>query len=127
MGRKPQTYVDDYVLACAMLSSKTQREAAEKVGINETRFGRLIKTPEYQKALTQARRDMFAITTSKLVQASTKAVEVLTKQLTDKNPYVQYNAASKILQLTGDNIDREEIIERLNRIEEKQAEAEEQC
>lgn len=122
-----KTTVDDYSLAYAVLTSDTQKEAADKVGLSTVVVGKRRKTKEYQKALAEVRREVFQLTTSKLVQASAQAVDVLTKHLTDKNPYVQYNAASKILQLAGDNVDREEIIERLNRIEEKQAEQEEEC
>lgn len=122
-----RTTADDYLLAYAMLTSNTQAEAAEKAGVTTRALSKRIQTNEYKKVLAETRREVFQLTTSKLVQASAQAVDVLTKHLTDKNPYVQYNAASKILQLAGDNVDREEIIERLNRIEEKQAEQEEEC
>lgn len=112
-------------LAVAILTTKTQNEAAEKVGIHTTTISQRRKDKDFQKVLSEMRLKMFQESTSLLVSASYKAVETLVEMLKDDNSYSRYNAASKILQLAGENLDREELLNRIIAIEEKQEQAEE--
>lgn len=116
--------VDNETLALCLLTSRTDGEAAEKVGMSKSAVCQRKKTREYQEAFSKVRMEYFQACTTLLVQASTEAVQVLIDMLHEDNAFSRYNAAQKILQLTGENIDREEILKRINAIEAKQEESE---
>ena len=117
--------IDNTTFAMAVLTTKTQDEAAEKLGVTAQTVTKRKKSKEYQKEFSRLRLMMFQESTRLLVSASVQAVETLVEMLKDENSYSRYNAASKILQLAGENLDREELLNRIIAIEEKQEQAEE--
>jgi hypothetical protein len=93
------------------------------LGVSKQTVSRRTSQPEFKEKLSLYRKQSLESTSAKLVKASQKAVEVLYNLLASKNEMTRYSAASRILTLANDCIDRVEIVSRLDKLEQLQKEA----
>jgi hypothetical protein len=69
----------------ALLSNRTIEEAARAVKVTPKTLYRWLKEPEFDAAYRQARRDAFGQCVARLQHASSAAVSVMLKVLTDSS------------------------------------------
>lgn len=82
----------------AILESRTYRQAAKSLGINECTIYEWLKNPEFRSAVNDALGDCVQATVLTLAQASVEAANALRKQLASKNPSPsKISAAATIL------------------------------
>jgi hypothetical protein len=80
-----------------------------------------MKDSDFRKKLFEYRKQRLDCVNTKLIQASEQAVDVLVSLLKSDNEISQYNASSRILSLSGDFIDRQDIIARIDKLETTEA------
>lgn len=115
------TRIRDDELILALLTSKSNREASKKLGCAEMTISRRTNTPQFKKKFRDYRKKLLENVNSKLVNSSSEAVDVLVELLHSKNELTRYNASQKILSLAQDFITLEDLLERIDRLEQAQA------
>jgi hypothetical protein len=113
--------LSDELLLSALLSCKTQTEAAEQLGISKQTISRRMKDNDFREKLFAYRKQKLECINTKLVQASEQAVDVLIGLLKSDSEISRYNSASRILSLSGDFTDRTDIIRRIDELETTEA------
>lgn len=113
LARKLKT--EDLLLA--MLTSKSQKEAAEILGVTEQTICKRIKEKDFKEQFSNYRKQIVDSTSTRLVNSSQKAVDVLVDLLDSESEITRYNASSKILQITNDYVSMQDIIMRLDKLE----------
>ena len=115
-------------LILALLQQPGLEKAAAIVGISTATAWRISKTPEFQEAYRQARRDAFTQTLGRLQQAAGAATSTLMRIMLDPATPAgsRVRAADSILAHAADALDSEDIQVRLTKLEqvEKQGEKE---
>lgn len=87
----------------ALLSSETVSAAAEKAGMSRQHLYRLLRDPDFQRALRQARSVVHAHAMSRLCALSSKAVSVLESALNDGGvSKTRFLAAKAVLELASE-------------------------
>ena len=109
--------VTDEELMLALLNSPTQKQAAALLGVTEQTISKRIKEADFQKRFSELRRKMLDSVSSELTKASYAAANKLVEFLDSKNEQLRYSACCKILQLANDTVALNEIIQRLDRLE----------
>lgn len=109
----------DKEIGLTLLTSSTQKQAANKLGITEQTLIKRMKNPSFQAEYTELKKKSFDIAFSELVKATNQAVTVLQELLNSKKEYIRYKAASKIIELTANAIIINDITERLERLEQE--------
>lgn len=109
--------VTDEELMLALLNSPTQKQAAALLGVTEQTISKRIKEADFQKRFSELRRKMLDSVSSELTKASYAAANKLIEFLDSKNEQLRYSACCKILQLANDTVALNEIIQRLDRLE----------
>jgi hypothetical protein len=109
--------INDDDLLLALLTTKSQTEAAEALGINKQTISRRVNKPEFKAKFTEFRKQMLDKVNTQLVNSSSKAVQVLVELMNSRNEMTRYNASSRILSLAQDYISMQDIVERLDRLE----------
>lgn len=117
MARKLQ----DDELVVALLTSKSQTEAAEKLGVSKQTITRRMKNPTFKEMFTAYRKGILDNVNTQLVNSTQKAVDVLVELMKSKNEMTRYNASSRILSLAQDYISMQDIIERMDKLEQSQS------
>lgn len=104
----------------AMLTSRTVEEATEKADITRNTAYRYLNNDEWQKEYRQKRNELTDTLTSHLLQLGTQAIETLKENMVDPDatPATKNTTAKTILDYIYSNYDREQIIERLEQLEE---------
>lgn len=92
--------VDDKTLLALCLTGKTQTEIAKTLGMTKTQICRRINTESFQIMLSDYRKRMLDGILTDLTANAQKSVKTLVKLLDNDNPFVQFNAASKILSMS---------------------------
>lgn len=102
-----------------MLTSKTVEEAYEKAGITRNTAYRYLKNDEWQEEYRNKRNELTDTLTSQLLQLGTQAVQTLRENLNDPDatPATKNTTAKTILDYIYSNYDREQIVERIEEIE----------
>ena len=113
LARKLKT--DDLLLA--MLTSKSQRDAAKLLGVSEQTICKRIRAADFKEKFSEYRKGILDATRTRLINNSVKAVDVLISLLDSESEVTRYNASSKILQITNDYISMQDIVRRLDEIE----------
>ena len=115
-------------LILALLQQPGLEKAAAIVGISTATAWRISKTPEFQEAYRQARRDAFTQSLGRLQQAAGAATSTLMKIMVDATAPAasRVRAADCVLAHAADALDSEDIQVRLTKLEqvEKQGEKE---
>ena len=116
--------VDDKTLLALCLTGKTQTEIAKTLGMTKTQICRRINTDDFQTMLSDYRRRVLDGILTDLTANAQKSVATLVKLLDNENPFVQFNAASKILSMAQEYGIQKDImrdIEELKRQSENEA------
>ncbi len=101
-----------------ILSSKTIAEGLKKAKIGKTTYYAWLKLPEYKQELNHIKKEIVEQALNELKVSTTKAVHVITNLLSSKNEYIQLRTAIKILEFTEKFMEQEEIIARIDKLEE---------
>lgn len=115
MARKK---IYDEQIIQALLLNSTQKDTADSLGITPQTLSKRINRPEFKNKLALIRKQQIEIVNNRLVNASTQAVDNLVDLLNSDNEYSRYNASCKILNLAKDYISIEDILTRLEALEE---------
>ena len=91
--------IDDNTLLAMCLAGQTQTQIANELGMTKAQICRRINTDEFQTMLSQYRKRVLDGILTDLTANAQKSVKTLVKLLDNKNPFVQFNAASKILSM----------------------------
>ncbi len=113
LGRKKEQAI------VALLSHRNIEEAARAVGISATTLQRWTKDPEFDAAYREARRTAFSQSLGRLQQASSAAVTILFKIMTDPNASssARVRAAEVVLERTAKAMEIENIDARVAELE----------
>ena len=116
-GAKFQRKLDEAV--AAMLTQRNTEEAARSVGISTATLMRWQKTPEFEAAYRQARRDAVRQSVARLQQGTSAAATTLLKTLIDASTpaSVKVRAAEAILNHANKAIELEDIEVRVMALE----------
>jgi hypothetical protein len=103
----------------ALLTQRNVEEAARSIGIDGSTLMRWLEIPEFKVAYRQARWTAYSQCIARLQQASTAAVTVLLKTMTDPAtpPSTRVRAADSILAHTVKGIETENIEARVADLE----------
>ena len=118
MARK----LSDEDLLVALLTSKSQAEAAQKLGVSKQTVTRRVNVPAFKDKFLQYRKNILDNVNTQLVNGTQEAVNVLIDLLKSKNEITRYNASSRILSLAQDYLSMQDIIDRLDKLEQEQDE-----
>ena len=89
-------------LLSMMLSGQSQADIARELNMSKQQVCRRVNTEEFQTLLSQYRKRILDSVYADLTANARKAVDVLVQLLDNPNPFVQYNAACKILNTLTD-------------------------
>ena len=120
MGTK-KSRLDDNEILCAVLQSSSYADAAKLLGVSKQTISRRMKDEQLKSRVIEIRKDLLDAINMKLIEGATKAVDVLISLMDSENEISQYNSASRILGLTQDIIETQDLI---NQIDKLKAEAE---
>ena len=103
----------------ALISEPSITKAIEKSGIAQKTAYRYLKDKDFFSEYQKLRQDMIGRTTSLLLQASGRAVEVLYEVADDpeKSPYARVQAAKTILEMAYCGMELEDLQTRIERLE----------
>lgn len=102
-----------------ILNSKNITEGLKKAKVSKTTYYAWLKLPEYKQELNRIKKEIVHQALNDLKTSTTEAVQVLKDLLYSDNEYIKLKTAVKVLDFTEKFIEQEEIIERLDKIEEK--------
>lgn len=114
--------LSDEDLLVALLTSKSQAEAAQKLGVSKQTVTRRVNVPAFKDKFLQYRKNILDNVNTQLVNGTQEAVNVLVDLLKSKNEITRYNASSRILSLAQDYLSMQDIIDRLDKLEQEQDE-----
>ena len=114
--------LSDEDLLVALLTSKSQAEAAQKLGVSKQTVTRRVNVPAFKDKFLQYRKNILDNVNTQLVNGTQEAVNVLIDLLKSKNEITRYNASSRILSLVQDYLSMQDIIDRLDKLEQEQDE-----
>lgn len=105
----------------ALLTAPSIEEAAQTAGVSDTTIYRWLKLPEFQAELKEARRQAVNLAISKLQQSTASAVKVLqdVAENEDAPASARVSAARIILDQVLKTVELEEVISRIEKLEEK--------
>ena len=111
--------ITDEQLILAILNNPTQKKAADELGCSQMTVSRRINRTDFRNKLSEKRREIYDSVNNRLVNSSCVAVDVLVSLLESESEYIQYSAATKILQLSQDYITQSDIMTKLEALESK--------
>lgn len=115
MARKK---IDDEKIIFAVLNYPKQKAAADYLGISESTLSKRLADTDLKKQLQTVRKQQIDLLNNKIVVASSKALENIIEMLDSENEYSRYNSSCKILSLAEKFISIEDILSRLEALEE---------
>lgn len=110
--------IDNAKIIFAVLNYHKQKDAADYLGISESTLSKRLADTDLKKQLQTVRKQQIDLLNNRIVVASAKALENLVEMLNSANEYAKYNASCKILSLAEKFISIEDIITRLEALEE---------
>ena len=115
MGKK---YTDEMIVT-AIMTTKTNREAALALGMQERHLYNRLREKPLQDKLDAARSKLTQDVSEQLRQSLTAAVDVLTGVMTDSttSPQVRVNAANSVIQNYMRLTERDTVLSRLEALE----------
>ena len=107
----------------ALLERPTVAEAANSAGIHRATLYKWLKDPDFQAVYREARREALRLTTARLQQISSEAVEALREIVGDRSQQgaSRVGAARVILDYAARMTELEDFGERLARLEEERS------
>ena len=121
-GRKPgeqngkREQLEDRALA-ALLSEPTIAQAAAKADISESTMLRWLADPSFKARYRDARRQVVELAVTNLQQATSDAVEALTRNLTCGVPASEIAAAKAVLDFAVKGVELVDLSERVEQLE----------
>ena len=109
-------HITDEELLNAIMSTGTQKEASELLGISEQTVCNRIQKESFKTLLFTYRRDLFDVTSNRIVSSSKKALETLVALLDSDSEMVRYNTATKILSLGQQYVASQDILKRIDNV-----------
>jgi len=109
----------DAALIAALAGGSTVEDAASAAGVGVATVYRRLKEPEFRARVDGARSEMIGRAVARLADASTAAVDRLTKLLTAESESVQLGAARNILELGAKLREHVDLAERVRALEEQ--------
>ena len=91
--------VDDKTLLALCLSGKTQTQIAQELHMTKTAICRRVNTDDFQTMLSDYRKRVLDGILTSLTANAQKSVDTLVSLLDNDNPFVQLQAACKILSM----------------------------
>ena len=110
--------IDDEKIIFAVLNFPRQKDAADYLDISESTLSKRLANTDLKRKLKTIRKHQIDLLNNKIVVASTKALENLIEMLDSENEYSRYNSSCKILSLAEKFITVEDILSRLEILEE---------
>ena len=110
----------------ALLATGDQGRAAKAAGINPSTLRRwFVGDPAFVNAYAKARREAFALAVAALQRLASKAVACLESVLDDVDapPQCRVGAARTVLELAVKGTETQDVVERLDALEEAAADA----
>ena len=117
MGKK----VSDTTLLSLILTNNSQTQIAEQLGMTKAQICRRIKEPAFQSMLAEYRKKVLDGVLTALTSNSYRSVNTLVELLEDDNPYIRYQAASKILSLSQEYGMQHDILRQIDELKEAQS------
>lgn len=109
--------VSDEELVTAVLNSPNQKEASQLLGITEQTICNRLQSEQVQALLYSHRKAVFDTTSNRIVSASTQALETLIGLLESDSESIRLNASCKLLSLSQEYINQQDIISRVEQLE----------
>ncbi len=94
--------VDDKTLLALCLTGKTQTQIAKELGMTKAQICRRINTDDFQTMLSDYRKKVLDGVLTDLTAHAQKSVQTIVQLLDNENPYIQLQAACKILSMSQD-------------------------
>ena len=94
--------VDDKTLLALCLTGKTQTQIAKELGMTKVQICRRINTDDFQTMLSDYRKKVLDGVLTDLTAHAQKSVKTIVQLLDNENPYIQLQAACKILSMSQD-------------------------
>jgi len=114
-GSRYPTKKHDAVLA--VIQEPTLSEAATRVGVSSSTLNRWRREPEFDRALREARRELFDRALIDLRRAGSQAVQTLVRNLDCGNPGTEIKAATTLVELLMKVAHVEDIEQRIAQLE----------
>lgn len=108
---------DDEAIILALLSSRTQAEAARKLGINSNLISERKQDKEFTAKYDAYKSTLIENTANKLLTSNTQAIDTLVDLLDDNNSSVRVSSAKTILSYAKEYIMLADLDKRLQVIE----------
>jgi len=115
------TKVTDEQIMIHLLNGKTQRQIAEEVGLSVTHVCRRINRPDFQSRMSVYRKQVVDSSLTQLTTHAQKSIQVLAELLDDKNAFVRFNSASRILSLIQDFTAQVDLMKEIQELKEQQS------
>lgn len=115
---------EDEAIILALLSSRTQAEAAKKIGVNSNLISDRKKDAEFIRKYNEYKSTLIESTANKLLSANTQAIDTLVALLNDNNSSVRVASAKTILSYAKEYIMLADLEKRLQAIEQAMKEDE---
>lgn len=115
MGQK----ISDEAILAALLSSPSATTAAKLLHTTKQTVCRRLKSPELREKFEEIRRSALDEAATRLSQTATAAADTLIALLGSSNEMTRLNAASKILSNAATYVDKYDILQRLDRLEDE--------
>ena len=93
-------------------------KTAQKLNLCRQTVAKKVKTPEFQKQLTEYRKNLFQSASQQLLEATTKSSATLIKLLNSKNENIRLQSAVKILNIANDTTVIDDLEQELNSLKE---------
>lgn len=103
----------------ALLESSSIAEAAKKSGLSDKTLRRFLQEPEFKKEYRAARKLLLEENILAMQDLSRTAIETLTNSLTCENPAVALRAAMFVVEQTRRDFETNDILERLEVLEDE--------
>lgn len=107
--------IDNEQLLTAYVSSGFNlSKTAQKLNLCRQTVAKKVQTPEFQKQLSEYRKNLFQSASQQLLEATTKSSATLIKLLDSSNENVRLQSAVKILNIASDTTVIDDLQQELN-------------
>jgi len=111
--------VSDEALVYAVLTHNSQKDIADALHISQRQVCIRLKDRAIQKTLSEHRRAVLDSINTNLVSASQKAVQTLVELLDSDSEKIRLSASVRVLQLSNEYIQMNDILQRIEQLEER--------
>ena len=105
---------NDQLLTAYVSSGFNLSKTAQKLNLCRQTVAKKVQTPEFQKQLSEYRKNLFQSASQQLLEATTKSSATLIKLLDSSNENVRLQSAVKILNIASDTTVIDDLQQELN-------------